>query len=151
MIRILTISLLALTFIAGDVMAKPSHLRETDRHEQKIVPLPVPVADTCRPAVWKSVSPDVVAQAAALIKEYNAASDQLAKLGTEGPTTVMVVRPLRAGWPINTGSAVYQGDWSEVREALQGMLSRRLSGLACKLQGLGVDVARPKNSEISSR
>jgi hypothetical protein len=140
MIRIfLALFLVLLCGLAGDVMAKPSRLRVADRQEQKI-PLPAPAADSCRPAVWKSVSPDVVSQAAELIRQYNAAADQLAKLGTEGPTTVMVVRPLRPGWPINPSSSVYQGDWNEVREALQGMLSKRISGLACKLQVLGVDM-----------
>ncbi len=150
MIRALVISLAVLLLgIGGDVMAKPAHV-----HEQRtaaIVSALPPVADSCRPATWKSVSPDVVAQAADLIKQYNAASDQLAKLGVSGPDNVMVLRPdIHTGW-VNPKSAIYEGNWSEVREALQAMLNKRLAGLSCKLQVIGVDMTRPKNSEISSR
>jgi hypothetical protein len=146
MIRIfLALFLVLICGVAGDVMAKPSRVHVADRQEQKI-PLPAPAADSCRPAVWKSVSPDVVSQAAELIRQYNAASDQLAKLGTEGPETVMVVRPDKKIGLLVSSKAVYEGNWSEVREALQGMLSKRISGLACKLQVLGVDMGRKASS-----
>lgn len=132
MVRILTISLALLMLGIVGAGAERPHDREKPAATQ-------PVADSCRPGAWRNVSPDIVAQAAELIKQFNAAKDQLAKLGVAGSESVMVVRPERTGY-ISPRGAVYEGNWGEVREALQGMLSRRLSGLACRLQALGVDM-----------
>jgi hypothetical protein len=145
MIRVIVASLLMLMFGVLGVAARTS-LKSAP---QKPSVHEIVVSDNCRPATWKSVPRDVVKQAADLIRQYDTVSDQLAKLGTAGGDRVMVIRPEHASLaslgPLVT-QPVYEGNWSEVREALQGMLSKRLSGLACKLQVLGVDMGRKASS-----
>ncbi len=145
MTRVIVASVLMLAFGALGVSARTS-LRPLP---QKPATHEITVGDSCRPTTWKAVPRDVVKQAADLIRQYDTVSDQLAKLGTAGGDRVMIIRPEHASLaslgPLVT-QPVYEGNWSEVREALQGMLSKRLSGLACKLQTLGVDIAQSKKS-----